>query len=75
MGSAYGNAGSGQDQAGDDNHRCEGLQRVPPCGAPEIGATKRLYGAHVEAGVGAGVESRVESDDGRPCRPTIVRAQ
>ena len=37
-------------------------------------ATRRLYGAHVEARVGAGVESRVESDDGRaagrPCRAT-----
>ena len=28
-------------------------------------AMERLYGAHVEAGVGASVESHVDSDDGR----------
>jgi len=28
-------------------------------------AMERLYGAHMEAGVGAGVESHVDSDDGR----------
>ena len=33
------------------------------------GAIGRLYGAHVEVGVGAAVESRVESDDGRASEP------
>ena len=37
--------------------------RLALCAAS--GAIGRLYGAHVEAGVGAAVESRVESDDGR----------
>jgi len=43
------------------------------------GATGRLYGTRIEAGVGAGVESRVESDaDGVPpalVDPPIVKAQ
>ncbi len=43
------------------------------------GAIGRLYGAHVEAGVGATVESRVETDDGPGRRalvdPPIVKAQ
>ena len=40
------------------------------CARP-AGAIGRLYGAHVEAGVGAAVESRVESDDGRASGPRL----
>ena len=43
------------------------------------GAIRRLYGARVEAGVGAAVESRVESDDGPVpgalVDPPIVKTQ
>ena len=42
-------------------------------------AIRRLYGARVEAGVGAAVESRVESDDGPVLGalvdPPIVKTQ
>jgi hypothetical protein len=94
MVSAHRDSGSGQEQAGDDNHRSESLQRVLLSERRQSalhalalnaasGAIRRLYGAHVEAGVGASVETCMESrldltTDRRPAvlvDPSVGKAQ